>query len=84
MKRHFRSVALLAAGLAILHAMAAPAASHAETILLVVEAARDTTAGFRAHALPELERRALTWPDGVITLPDTAAWRRPSRSEVER
>jgi len=56
--------------------LATPVSSPAatETILLVIEAARDTTAGFRAQVLPEQGRRALTWPHGVITLPDTMAW----------
>jgi hypothetical protein len=56
--------------------LAAPVSSSAatETVLLVIEAARDTTAGFRAQVLPEQGRRALTWPHGVITLPDTMAW----------
>ncbi len=48
--------------------------ARADSLLLIVEAARDTTAGFRAQDLLDLERRALTWPNGVITMPDTMAW----------
>lgn len=58
----------------VLIAVAVPGAAREGEILLVVEAARDTAQGFRAQVLPELRRRALTWPDGVITLPDTAVW----------
>jgi hypothetical protein len=53
---------------------AAPASAVGETVLLVVEAARDTTAGFRAQNLPQQGRRALTWPHGVITVADSTAW----------
>ncbi|HOX26562.1 MAG TPA: hypothetical protein PLL30_08260 [Candidatus Krumholzibacteria bacterium] len=68
--RHARRVAI-GAGLAVLLG-GLPAAGG--PVLLVIEAARDTTAGFVALPLPELGRRALAWPDGVVTLPDTTEW----------
>lgn len=49
-------------------------AGASEPVLLVVEAARDTTAGFVALSLPDLGRRVLAWPEGVISVPDTAVW----------
>ena len=69
-----RSPSLLAAICFLVVAAPIPSYAGTETVLLVVEAARDTTAGFRAQVLPEQGRRALTWPHGVITLPDTMAW----------
>ncbi len=74
MKHLFQRVAPMVAGLLVVLLVVGPPSARAESLLLVVEAARDTTAGFRAQVLPELGRRALTWPDGVITLPDTMAW----------
>lgn len=46
----------------------------AEPFVFVVEAARDTSGGFRALALPEVGRRALVWPEGVVTVPDSLPW----------
>ena len=69
-----RSSCLLAAVWFLIVAIPIRSSAATETVLLIVEAARDTTAGFRAQALPEQGRRALTWPHGVITLPDTTAW----------
>ncbi len=38
---------------------------------LVIEAVRDTTAGFRWEAGPEPGHRSLVWDQGRLTLPDT-------------
>lgn len=50
--------------------------AHADTpLLFVVEGARDEARRFESRALPEQERRLLTWPEGVISLPDSAVLR---------
>jgi hypothetical protein len=41
---------------------------------LVIEAARDTTQGFVSRDLAGPGRRLLAWPEGVLSVPDTAAW----------
>lgn len=74
MKRVFQAPPLLVTLLMSLLAAVIPSPSRADSLILVVEAARDTTRGFRAQNLPELGRRALTWPEGVITLPDSMDW----------
>ncbi len=41
---------------------------------LVVAAAQDTSGGFRVVQLAELGLRALVWPEGMITIPDSLPW----------
>ena len=54
----------------------------ADPVLFVVDAARDTSAGFVSVPLPALGRRALVWGDGVITVPDSVPWLEHGRGSL--
>ena len=60
---------------AVLIAVAVTAGAQAESLELVIEAARDTTQGFAARDLERQSRRLLAWPEGVVSLPDSVVWR---------
>lgn len=64
----------LIAGALLLIAGLCGAEAGARSYVLVIEAAQDTSQAFRAIELLELERRALVWPEGMVSLPDTMAW----------
>ena len=49
-------------------------AGGAATRVLVIAAAQDTAGVFRALSLPELGRRALLWPEGILTLAESLPW----------
>lgn len=60
---------------ALLMAATGSVDAKAESLELVIEAARDTTQGFAARDLERQSRRLLAWPEGVVSLPDTVVWR---------
>jgi LPXTG-motif cell wall-anchored protein len=64
----------LIAGVMLLVLGLCGAKAGARPYVLVIEAAQDTSQAFRAIELLELERRALVWPEGMVSLPDTMAW----------
>lgn len=42
--------------------------------VLIVKAAQDTTQGFVSRDHAPLQLRVLAWPEGLVSLPDTAVW----------
>jgi len=42
---------------------------------LIIQAAQDTTKGFVARDIPEQGRRILAWPEGLVSVPDSAIWK---------
>jgi len=58
----------------ILASVALASVAGGSPATLVVREAQDTERGFVARDLEDLGRRVLAWPDGLLSVADTAAW----------
>lgn len=72
-RRFLANRAVVLPGLIVSCLLAAGSADASARLLVIVEA-QDAAGIFKDLLLPESERRALVWPEGVLIMPDTLPW----------